>query len=376
MKILAVCSNFHVPVGGIKQVVKRVGEELVKRHHEYTVLTINAGNSKNEDWDNGIHIIRLPYSRFNVIGDRESLNIISYLQRNLGRFDIVNIYSYYSVWSLITSFVCKRKSFPCVFTPDYHVRGTKKGIYPLVYDLYSLVGRLSFKWVDKIVCVSEYEKNLLKSKVSVPDSKIAVIPNGVDQVISHNKKTSRDAVVSILYVGVLFEAKGVQYTIKALSVLKKRYNRECRFDIVGDGPYRTTLENLVRDLDLEDSVNFCGIMTGENLLRKFEEASVFVLLSRSETYGIVVAEALAMGTPCIVANIDALQEFTKEPGCFSVGYPPDANEVANLIIKIYDNEIKVGPFSKKIRTWDKVAVHYEKLYEQILNLYEVREQNK
>ena len=174
MKILAVCSNFHVPVGGIKQVVRRVGEELVKKNHQYTVLTINAGNSQNEDWDNGILIVKLPYSRFNVIGDRESLNIVFYLQRNLERFDIVNVHNYYSIWSLMASFLCKQKAFPCVFTPHYQgIRGTKKGVYKLVYDAYSIIGRLAFGWADKIICDSEYEKNLIKQ--------------GTEYLIAHGK---------------------------------------------------------------------------------------------------------------------------------------------------------------------------------------------
>lgn len=369
MKILAVCSNFHVPVGGIKQVVKRVGEELVKKHHEYTVLTINAGNSKNEDWDNGIHTIRLPYSRFNVIGDRESLNIISYLQRNLGRFDIVNIHNYYSLWSLITSFVCKQKTFACAFTPHYQgIRGTKKGNFKLTYDLYSIAGKLSFKWVDKIICDSEYEKNLIKRVVSIPDDRFIVIPLGVDRVIPSSKKKSKSNVISMLYVGNLFESKGVQYVIRSILVLKKQCGRDCKLSIVGGGPYKTVLENLIKSLNLIDSVTFYWNITREELNQKYKEADVFTLLSSDEAYGIVVAEALAMGTPCIVANTTALQEFTKEPGCFGVGYPPDLNEVADLIVKIHDNEVKVGPFSNKIRTWDKVAVDYERLYQQILNL--------
>ena len=51
---------------------------------------------------------------------------------------------------------------------------------------------------------------------------------------------------------------------------------------------------------------------------------------------------------------------------FTQFYNKDPKEVAELIIKIHDEETKVGPFSDRIRTWDKVAVDYEKLYERII----------
>ena len=108
-------------------------------------------------------------------------------------------------------------------------------------------------------------------------------------------------------------------------------------------------------------------MYGKELYEKFRDADIFLLLSRSENYGIVVAEALALGTPCIVANTTALSEFTKEPGCSGIDYPPDPKELAELIIKIHESDVKVGPFSNKIRTWDEVAKDYEKVYVEMLN---------
>ena len=89
---------------------------------------------------------------------------------------------------------------------------------------------------------------------------------------------------------------------------------------------------------------------------------IFLLLSNSEAYGITVAEALALGIPCIITKITALNEFINEPGCFGVNYPPDPTEVAKMVLKIYTDDVKVGPFSDKIRTWDKVSKDYENVY--------------
>ena len=100
----------------------------------------------------------------------------------------------------------------------------------------------------------------------------------------------------------------------------------------------------------------------DEILDEMERSDIFLLLSKSEGYGIVVAEALAMGTPSIVTNGTALEEFTNENGCFGVNFPPDPDEVADLILDINKNHVKTGPFVKKIRTWDKITEDYEKLY--------------
>jgi glycosyltransferase involved in cell wall biosynthesis len=93
-----------------------------------------------------------------------------------------------------------------------------------------------------------------------------------------------------------------------------------------------------------------------------KRADLLVLLSNSEAYGIVVAEALALGTPCIVADSTALHEFVAEPGCFGVDYPPDSQKVARLITEVFESTAQVGPFSGKIRTWEAVGRAYERLY--------------
>ncbi len=102
------------------------------------------------------------------------------------------------------------------------------------------------------------------------------------------------------------------------------------------------------------------------LFKEIQNADIFLLLSKNENYGITVAEALALGTPVIVTKHSALKEFLTEPGCFGVDYPPNPKKVAELILKILNSDVRVGPFSKRIRTWDEVVKDYEKVYNLVL----------
>ena len=72
-----------------------------------------------------------------------------------------------------------------------------------------------------------------------------------------------------------------------------------------------------------------------------------MLLSRSEAYGITVAEALSLGTPCIITENTALKEFSMEPGCFVVDYPPEPEKIASSIIEVYKNDVTIPLLSPK-----------------------------
>jgi glycosyltransferase involved in cell wall biosynthesis len=132
--------------------------------------------------------------------------------------------------------------------------------------------------------------------------------------------------------------------------------------IVGAGPERARISRLIRDRGLEAHVTLKPFLASADLVREMKRADLLVLLSNSEAYGIVVAEALALGTPCIVADATALHEFVAEPGCFGVAYPPDPEKVAQMITEVFESTVQVGPFSGKIRTWEAVSRAYERLY--------------
>jgi glycosyltransferase involved in cell wall biosynthesis len=361
MKILVVNTIYYLPVSGINRVIDRLGEELLKKGHEYTIVALSTDHTRKDEMKNGFHVIRLPKTDFWIGG--ESLSIVPFLIKNLKNYDCVHIHSYYSSWSLIASLVCRLYHKPSIFIPYYHgVEGPKKGLFRIVYRIFSVLGQSSFRWADRTICVSDHEKSLVEEAVVLPEEKLMVVPVGVDRIIASGAAgIARHPEISMLYVGNLLEYKGVQYAIESIRILKERYGRDARLTIVGDGEYRASLEALAAKTGSTDSVYFYSHLARAELDAKYRASDILVLLSNSESYGLVVAEALAMGKPCIVADTTALSEFTREPGCFGIRYPPDPAGLARLIIRIHDDGVKVGPLSDKVRTWEKVAESYELL---------------
>jgi len=379
MKILTINCTDITQIGGVNYAIKRVSEELVKKGHECYVLSINPGNLPDEESINGVNVIRVksPIAKHLYWF---SPSMAQFLRRNLGKSlkpDIGHIHQYRSLLTPEVAYLLRGRHLPFVFSPHYarEEYNTLAGKYLLGY--YKPLGILAFKWAERVATVSEYSKNMVMKDFGMPSEKIVLILPGVDNLETSKSKVgkAKDTPISLLSAGVLIEKKGIHYIIQALSELK-RHGRQACLTIIGEGDYERELENLAKKVGVEGSISWYKPLPREDLHQKVMEADIFLLLSRSEGYGIVIAEALASGTPCIVTKTTALMEFLTEPGCFGVNYPPDPNEVADLIIKIHDSEVKVGPLSNKIRTWDEVAVDYEKVYEQILNLYEVRKREK
>ncbi|MCK4786508.1 MAG: glycosyltransferase family 4 protein [Desulfobacteraceae bacterium] len=370
MKILTINCGDITQIGGVNSSIKRVAEELVKRGHECYVLSINPGNLPNQESINGVNVIRLksPVSKHLYWF---SPSMARFLRRNLAkslRPDIVHIHEYRSLLTPEVAYLLRSKRLPFVFSPHYDRLGYNTFAGKHLMNWYKPVGSQAFKWAEKIIVNSEYTKEILLKDFNICVEKIQIIRHGVDSLETLEGKVRKagQTSISLLYAGVFIEKKGIHYIIQALSELKKR-GRQAYLTIIGEGDYEYKLKSLAKRLDVEDSISWYESLSSEELHEKVTEADIFLLLSRDESYGIVVTEALTSGTPCIVTKTTALTEFLTEPGCFGIGYPPDPNEVADLITKIHDNEIKLGPFSKKIRTWDKVAVDYEKSYERIIS---------
>jgi glycosyltransferase involved in cell wall biosynthesis len=352
--------------GGINKTVREVAEHLTKLGHECTILMVNDEYLSVSETINGVHILRVN-SHISKYLYGFSPAMYSYLVKNIDTKinpDIVHIHGLATLLTPEMAYISQKRNIPIVFSPHYDFERhlTKGGMY--LWNFYIPIARYVFKVSNKVLGVSEFEVSKFVETFHVQENKVQIIPHGVDK-FTLNKKDMKQDSLSLLYVGYLIEVKGVQYIIQALKELKK-CSKEIKLTIVGEGNYKPKLVELAKKLEVYDLIDWRSNLSNEGLYRKYKNADVSLLLSRSEAYGIVVAVALACGTPCIVANTTALKEFTKELGCFGIDYPPDPKELAELIIKIHESNVQVGPFSNKIRTWDKVAEDYEKVYEDCL----------
>lgn len=129
---------------------------------------------------------------------------------------------------------------------------------------------------------------------------VAVIPNGIDTPDISPK--SQQGIRTVLFLGRIHPKKGVDILLNAWAAVMERFP-DWDLQIVGpdNRGYLAEMQVLAAQLRLE-RVAFPGVLYGEEKLRAYREASLFVLPTHSENFGITVAEALAAGTPAIVTK--------------------------------------------------------------------------
>ncbi len=347
MKILQVCPRYYPDIGGVEEHVKNIAERLAKEHEVTVFAGDPSGRLPKEEKINGVLVKRFKsYSPGNAY--HLSFDMANELRK--AKFDIVHGHNYHAFPLYFSSFVQASKF---IVTPHYHGHG-HTALSNFLLKPYKLVGKKIFQDADSIIAVSDYEKRLLVKDFKLDENRIKIIPNGINTNEFRNLVDVPKEAKTILYVGRLEEYKGVQYIIKALPFLEKDF---C-LKIVGKGPYKTNLLTQINKLGLNDRVTFYQDLPRQELLRMYARASVFVLLSKLEAFSIVVAEALASKTPCIVANTSALTEWIDNTNCFGVDYPVNVEKLAEVIRKI--NGQTAG--GSKTWDWDAVLNELKQLY--------------
>lgn len=371
MNILIINCSETISPGGVHTTIREMATNLSKKHN-VTVLQPNLLNLSKEEIYEGFKIIRVR-SRFGKYFYDLSHEIYFYLKKHFKELnpDIVHVHGYHNLfWAEIIYLIKKiDPNIPIFLSPHFAIFSHDKFAGKYLWNFYNkIIGKKFISYPNMIIAASNFESDNLNQILNVPKEKIKVIPHGITYKDLNEKNKNYD-VVNLLFVGYLLELKGVQYIIEALPELVYVNNLKVCLRIVGDGPYKKELRRLAEKLDVNQFIRWEGFVQPsqpEKLREFYKKSDIFLLLSQSENYGIVVSEALAMGTLTIVTKRTALNEFLDEPGCFGVNYPPDPKEVADLIRKIYESDVQVGPFSKKIRTWDEVVEDYEKIYSDLL----------
>ncbi|MDY9922944.1 glycosyltransferase family 4 protein [Methanobacterium sp.] len=369
MKILIIHGGEIKCPGGVYKTVRETAKYLAEMGHDVVLLQENPSNLSKEEYYEGFNVVRVK-NRFDLYG--LNIQIYFYLKNHFKDLnpDVIHVHGYHSLFSVEIIYLVKKidPNIPIVFSPHFGIlsHNTLAGKY-LSGTYNNIIGKKNINLVDKIIAASEFEAKNVIGLLNVPESKLTIIPHGVDK-IDVIKKQDLDGPIHLLYVGHLLKLKGVQYIINALYELVHQKNIKVYLTVVGDGPYKKKLKKIAENYNVDKYIKWEGFVSSSNtkkLLNYYKDADMLLLLSQSENYGIVVSESLAMGTPVIVTKTTALNEFLDEVGCFGVSYPPNPKEVADAVLNILDN-YSVGPFSEKIRTWSKVAKDYEQIYLNLL----------
>ena len=267
---------------------------------------------------------------------------------------------------------CKKekciKSHPlhCVFNKCKD-KNLKSSIIATAENIFNkLTGKLDY--VSYFICPSMALGNLLL-RAGFESSKLKFIPNFLDdKFLDIRPEYNRGGY--FLYVGRLSEEKGVNYLLKAMSLLPE----EIKVHIVGDGQQRQELEDYANHLNL-DNVIFKGFLEGKELEEEYKNCIATVLpCNWFEAFGLTIIESFACAKPVIASRIGAIPELVTD---FETGFtfePGNIKELADAVYKLYSDKELTAKMSVKARkTAEQLfnsKLHYEslkKVYDSVVN---------
>lgn len=193
-------------------------------------------------------------------------------------------------------------------------RGTDINVYPSFRLIRPMI-RWTLSHADSLIAVSRALKDRMVTLGADP-KKIRVIPNGVDteRFRPTNKNQAKERlnlpleIPLVVSVGALIPSKGHRILIRAFAQISRRHP-SLRLYVLGEGPLRSELESLIRELGMQDRIELLGKRSNEELPQWFSAAEVSCLTSEREGWPNVVTESLACGTPVIATRVGGIPEI-------------------------------------------------------------------
>lgn len=209
-------------------------------------------------------------------------------------------------------------------------------------EMYKWVEKISAHFCDKIVCISDAEKeSALKNKIC-KSSKLQVIYNGIDlkEVKNAVPKTRKELNIpeDAFVVGMvsrLSRQKAPDVFVKSAKLIKKKIPN-AYFLMVGDGELRNQIEKMIHHFHIDSSFTITGWV--DNPISYMKILDVGMLLSRWEGFGLVLPEYMACGVPIIATNVDAIPNIIENGKNGILVSKNDYQEVAKAMGNLVDNE--------------------------------------
>lgn len=373
MKIGIVCPyNMFQFAGGVQEVVINLHKYLSNKGHDVKIITPRPRAHYDEVGDEYILVGRsakmnTPFNTMVDVGfEADGDEIQSILDEQ--QFDVIH---FHEPWvPLLSRQILSRSTSVNIAT--FHAKLPESILSKSIVSTVGPYTKSILKYIHAYTAVSPAAAEHLSS---MTDEHIEIIPNAIelDRFRTFNKP-KKSAKKSIVYLGRLEKRKGVEYLLYAYAKLREQYD-DVELKIGGNGVKKNALLKIVDQYEIPD-VTFLGYIPEEDKVQLLAEASVFCTPALyGESFGIVLLEAMAVGTPVIGGNNTGYASVMTGKGRLSLVNPLSVDDFAQrLELFLYDDDIRnlwIDWAQKTVAAYDfkVIADHYEKIYKQTVKEY-------
>lgn len=339
---------FHPWVGGTERQALTLAKSMQAAGVDVTVLTGRwfRGTRRREEVE-GVPVIRHQtlWEFFGIRGLRKFggylyiVTLAAHILRHRRQYDVLHVHglNYHTYATVKAAKLAHRPVLVKVANsgPASDVLKMKQG-EQLALARYMLPTALA---ADRFVALNPTIVDELTA-AGVPRSSIVHIPNGIDLTSTATmEQTSSTGSSRILFVGRLHPQKNLQTLIQAVAKIHAERPGELSVSLIGEGPARPDLEDLIRGLGLHDVVDMPG--EADNVSPHLLDADIFVLPSHAEGMSNALLEAMAHQLPVVVSDIPGNRDVVTDGVDGLTFDPQSADDLASkLLTLVTDPELR------------------------------------
>jgi glycosyltransferase involved in cell wall biosynthesis len=400
MKVLHVATTLGPENGGAAVACIELCVALAERGHQVEIFTTTVDIPPS--WDvrrnqpfnyRGINIHFFPVWGPNYYWISPALFVA--LWKKIRKFEVIHIHSLYRIHLPVTAWICRFFRRPYLVKPHgsldpflFRYRRWRKIPHEFLFD------RSAYAHAAAIHYVADEERRLAESTKLVKSIKTkgivvpsaVVVPEGAFSGERDKANVSSLAIerlilrfpelkdkVIILFLGRLNFKKGIDILVAAFAIVKKTISKAHLLIVGPDSEgYGNQIKIWLREHDVVAETTFTGMLLGDEKMAAFHLASVFVLPSYTENFGIAIVEAMIHGSPVVISNKVNIWREIEEAGAGLVT-ECDVGQTADAILHVLTDEklslslsANGARLAKERFTWHAAAEKMEAVYKDIL----------
>jgi len=241
---------------------------------------------------------------------------------------------------------------------------------------YSFIGmqKKVSKRMSHIITVSNRSKHDISSEFNIPPGRFRVVANGVNTDIFHPLDgIKRDENHIIVTNSADTPLKGLKYLLEAIASIRRK-RQDIKLTVIGKPKKGGVIEKLVWELGISSHVHFTGRIRDEEFSHYYATATMAVVPSLYEGFGLPAGEAMACKVPVISTMGGALPEVVGDAGILVP--PGDARELEKAILYLMDHPQERSRLAEKgyarvmkYFTWTNAALKHVEVYKEAINDY-------
>ncbi len=237
---------------------------------------------------------------------------------------------------------------------------------------YSFIGmqKKVSRQFSHIITVSKCSRDDIAEDFGIPSQKFRIVPNGINTSLFRPLPDfKREKNRLIVTNSADMPLKGLRYLLYSIKEVSE--TRDIHLTVIGRPKEKSPIHSLIRQLDIGKRVTFTGRVSDEMLIQHYAEASIAVVPSLYEGFGLPSGEAMACGLPVISTTGGALPEVVGDAGILVP--PKDPGALAGAIIQLLDNPDRAKRLGQagynrvhNMFTWEKAAQKTVAVYKEVI----------